>query len=466
MGSLVPRIFLALALVLVAHRGGDSYPLQEVGASIPAATEQAAAFAGLRLYVADLPAGNVPGFSIDFPNWSGHPAARKFSSSSWLRDFDGDGVRDYDGLLLRGRGIDVTNIVPGSADATILIERHPGVVVIQDATIHCGKSQGIFFGLEHRGMAVMPQFKLVLLRCRVVADPPSSTGTPAKSPAASSRPTEAVSPVQTTTKWGLFVYQGDLVARGCTFDLRFSAEHVLYMHGFAHDGLEWTHNVVQASGAEQVKLTARPWEAQWVPTARATITGSTFGDWYQSWSWRGGGGIVVQGAGIPVTVTGCTFKNTGCAGAIAASSRSRCVMVDDGGDNDRDGVNDFYSYAALGDVPAGTPGQGFANGPISISDCVMYAGPGSENLSILVRIGKNGGGSWFAAPSFSLTDSALYGERLQLQLGGVPAGGISVSGCNTDTLRARAIALGMDVSSQAKIPLGSRVIDAGAGFRQ
>ncbi|MEK9735740.1 MAG: hypothetical protein VW239_00290, partial [Candidatus Nanopelagicales bacterium] len=119
---------------------------------------------GARFKDVMLPAGDVPGWSIDFANWSGHGDAQKMRSSSWLGE--------HDGIRFVGQGRDVTHIRPGAADATILVARHGGTVRIESATIHCGASQGIFFGLETPGVRVEPKFRLELHDVAIVSDPP------------------------------------------------------------------------------------------------------------------------------------------------------------------------------------------------------------------------------------------------------------------------------------------------------
>lgn len=467
----------------------------------------------LRLFTIELPPGDVQGFSIDFPNWSGHSADRKLRSSTWMRDSDGDGRPDYDGLLIRGAGEGVTHVRPNGVDATMLIERWNGPTFIEDLTLHCGKAQGVFAGLEHPGLAVAPNFKICLRRVTVVADAPLQTAALAsqaspRGPPDESRdrqiyeaaqasaeapswlaegersvfelyrtwvgPTDVVArsavAVATTTKWGLFGYQVDFDVRGCTLNLKYSAEHILYLHGFAKDGLRWSHNVAIASGAEQIKLTDRPWEASWVSTATALITDSAFADWYQEWSWRGGAGIVDQGAGIDLTVRRCRFFNIGASGTILPSSRTRCIMVDDGGDNDGNGVQDFYSAADItiaGQlVRAGTAGRGVANGNVTIEDCFLTAGPGADSLSTMIRVGRNGGGSWYAARSFTFRDSAAYGDRLQIQLRDVVPGKVLITGCNTPALKSVATSLGINTASELKIPLSNRLANLSEGLVQ
>lgn len=466
-----------------------------------------------RLYVISLPAGDVPGWSIDFPNWSGHAPERKYSSSAWLRDQDGDGVLDYDGVLFVGAGKGVTHVRPAAlSEATVLVARHNGVVRIEGATIHCGRSQGVFFGLETPGVPIAPNFRLELQGCEVVSDPPAVAPATASlvsgkaprgppdgdgrsrrlwraaeeerfppglrgeeigvynayrswlaSPSPSDEPGEypvaalqAASP--TTTKWGIFAYQADVVLRDCAINIPHSAEHGQYSHGFARDGVLWERVHVRATGAEQLKLTARPWECAWVPTARAIVRDSIFQRWYQPWSWRGGAGIVDQAAGIPLTVTRCLFKNPGANGSIPASQRTRCIMIDDGGDNDGDGVRDFYGAGT------GVPGQGFANGRIRIIECAFYAGPGIDSLSTMIRVGKNAAGPWLAAESFVLKGCALYGEKLQLQLRDVASGMLRVSECNTPALAAAVRPLGVVTTYEALIPLADRAIPASQGL--
>lgn len=444
-------LFSLLLLSLVACQR----PTAREGVPLDEQPQMAAAsVAATDLFEVPLPAGNVEGWSIDFPNWSGHE--RKYRSVDWLRDGDADGEPDHTGVVFIGAGKGLTHIRPPNlAEACILVGRHNGVVRITGATIHCGKSQGIFFGLETPGVAVQPNFRLELFDSEIVSDAPAGTTLGPGTTAAA----------QTTTKWGVFSYQADVYLRDVTIDLRYSAEHGQYSHGFARDGVLWDRVFVRSTGAEQLKLTARPWECAWVGTAKAVVRDSVFQDWYQPWSWRGGGGIVVQGAGIDLAVLRSLFKNPGDSGNIPSTQRTRCIMIDDSADNNGDGVRDFYNAYALPGIPAGTPGQGFANGKIRIRECGFYAGPGADSLSILIRVGKLGVGPWQCARSFQMSASAAYGNRVQLQLRDCPPGEIRVFDCNTIAIAEAARRAGIRVSTgEAVIPTATRVIPVSEGY--
>src|SRR6185503_3982455 len=182
------------------------------------------------------------------------------------------------------------------------------------------------------------------------------------------------------------------------------------------------------------------------PGARVWLSGCQFNDWYQPWSSRGGGGVVLQGAACDLLVTGCLFRNVGPSGTVPAAQRSRAIMVDDSG-------GDHY----------GMVGGAFATGHIVIRNCGFEAGPGTDNLSILIRVGKLGGPG-LAAKSFTLTGSALYGENMQLQLGDIPTGKTKIAGCNTEALSDLAEMIGIDTTHQAKIPLANRVSNVSEGL--
>lgn len=369
----------------------------------------------MKLLTVPLAAGDVPGWSIDFPGYSGHGIKR--SSSEWLS-------RGYDGVRYVGHPSG-THIRPTGGDATLLVDRHPGIVQLENVVLHCAPRQGIFFGLEHKALPVQPKFKLSMRGCRVVADMPTSG--------------------QHSTVWGVFSYQADLDLEDCAFEMERSAEHASYAHGFAKAGLRWTRVRVNASGAEGCKIRNSPSETAWVRGAAIVLKDCHFKAWHQPWTWRGGAGVVLQGTGCNLLVERCSFW-----GRAPGNTHSRCLMVDDSG-------GDFYS------ATDGRIGQGFANGHIVVRDSGFSGQDGPEWLSPILRVGSLGSGQRVAR-SLLIERCAVYGDRLSLQVGDVPPGRLIVRGCNTPAIRDFAQAYGMDTEHEALIPLPGRVAPVSEGL--
>ncbi len=370
------------------------------------------------LYEVRLPAGDTLGFSIAFPGYSGH--AKKYDPAEWLS-------KGYQGVRFIGHP-EGTHIRPGNADATVLVDRHPGSVSFEGVTIHCGKRQGIFFGLEHKSLPTEPLFKLKLRGSTVLADTPTSGS-------------------QHSTVWGNFSYQADLDFEDVVFEMERSAEHASYAHGFSQKGLRWKRVKVNASGAEGCKVRNSPSETRFVKGATVALQDCSFKAWNQPWSWRGGAGVVLQGSGCNLLVERCAFW-----GRAPGNSHSRCLMVDDSS-------GDFYS------ADTGAVGRGFANGHIIVRDSGFTGAEGPEWLSPILRIGSLGSGQKVAR-SVLIERSAFYGKNLSLQLSDVPAAKLTVKGCNTPALRDFAAAVGFETAHEALLPLAGRVVPVSHGLLQ
>jgi len=376
-----------------------------------------------RLMDIQLPAGDVQGFDIDYSAGTGR---RKYTSAEWLD-------KGFDGVRFIGAGRLATRIRP-VGDQAVLVDRHNGIVRFENLTLLCGARQGIWFGLEHKDQPIAPKFALHMKQVEVTTD-----GT---------LPNQ-----QHGTVWPLFGYQSDVWLEDVTISARFSAEHASYWHGFAKDGLRWNRVAVPASGAESCKVRNSPSETAWVPGARIWLTACRLGDWYQPWSWRGGGGLVVQGGGSDIIVQGCLFQGGGQLEGppmIPASQRTRAIMIDDSG-------GDFFS------ATDGKVGRGFANGHVLIRGCGFAAGPGNENLSQVIRVGSLGSGQKVAR-TLNIEGCAVYGERLQLQLTDIPSGRLNVRGCNTPAIKDLASMIGLDTRHEALIPLADRLSPVSAGL--
>ncbi len=428
----------ALHLVLVASLAGalGAAQAQEITANSVAIPARPALPPQSKLRQVALPEGDVQGFDIDFASGTGRT---KYRSAEWLS-------QGYQGIRFKGAGRSVTHLRP-VGEHTVFFDRHAGVVWLEDLTVHCGSRTGIFAGLEHIGMAVVPQFKLVLRNVDVVTDPPKA----------------GANPLDKTTVWPVFANQVNLDFQNVTINGLNSAEHDIYDHGVASaDGIRLDRVTFTASGAQQLKVRNSPTEVQFVAGARIVVTRCSFANWYQPGSWRGGSGICLEGSHADLFVDGCTFWAGGAISGggvyddLGAGIRASCIMIDDAS-------GDGYS------VTDGAIGTGFANGDIVIQNSGFYGGPGVENLSKQIRIGglgpgRTGPNARKVCRSLSITNCAAYGQRLQWQFSDIPDGKLSITGCNGPANRELAETLGWDVRFQALIPTSTRLVPVSEGI--
>lgn len=411
---------ILLALVLAVFPG----PLAQ-SAQVAAETEP---------FLIDLPAGDVEGFAVDVTGWTGH-RKHYYSGAAALAGLHPDVAarlraeaqpgsfwldRGHPGVRFVGAGVERTHVRPYGVDDTIIIDRHPGHFLLEDLTVHCGSRKGVFFGLAHKGLPLVPEFRLEATRVYMVSDPPAEGA-------------------GFSTVWGFFGYQSDVVLRQVRIFHRFGAEHASYWHGFARDGLLWEDVVVESSGSEQCKVANRPSECDRVPGSRIIVDRCTFQDWKQPGSWRGGGGCVFQGTGVDILVRGSRFFG-------GEGDRSRALMIDDGGP-------DYFGAVD------GIPGQGPANGHVRVIASGFFTGPGvGTELSIAMRSGNlNRNAGHEVVRSLVVRDSAFYGTRTQVQLGDVPAGTLRVFRCNTPGIGELCETRGYPSSPETYIPLRDRL---------
>ena len=377
------------------------------------------------LYVIDLPAGEVPSFDIDFHQSNGRV---KYNSQLWL----GAG---YDGVWFRGQGRDVTFLKPDAAnqwvDSNVFIGPHSGIVRFSKMTIGSARTKCIHAGLENHVLPIK-KLKIEIRNCRVVTDPPKAYP-----------PQTGLSRV----KWALFGYQCDWDVRNTVIDNRESVEHALYAHGFAETGVLWRNVHVVASGAEGLKVTARPGECMWVQGAKVIVQDCKIENWYQDWSWRGGGGIVCQGSGADIEVTRTYLLGS------RDYNRSRCFMVDDSG-------LDFYG-------PDGQAGVGAANGHVILHQVAGISMPGPDWYSNIARIGtlRPDRPQPLCARSLTMTQCGFYGDKTLLNLArNAIEGAVSISDCNSPGIKNFLQSLGHNVSVQSKVSGLGGFFDLSQGF--
>ena len=409
-------------------------PVPEAAAAAlePAPVDRSTAEAAreLNLYTIPLAAGDHPSINIDwFRN-----GAQELRSAEWLS-------KGYDGVRFQGEGIEATHLRCTSWDGiTIAVRQHEGVVEFRDLTIHAGYDRGTAFGEQNtpeaqaaRGRPLSPRFQARLVNVRAVVEPPSAYG--------GKRP-----------KWLVFGYQVDLFMSRVELDATEAVEHAVYLHGFARRGAYLDRVDFQGSGAEGFKVRSDATETVWAgPNQWIILRGCTFRDWFQPWSWRGGGGVVLQGTGANVLLERCAFYGGTSIGTVTAYQRSKAVMVSSEGES--------------WDAVTGALGTGFGNGSVTLRECAMFGGPGPDWYSSIARCARNGG-SQLSARSFRLERCAVWGRRMNVQISDLPAGGFEAVGCNTPELREWSEAHGMDTSAEAVFLTSQRAVPLSEGFRR
>lgn len=347
----------------------------------------------------------------------------------WLDDGDDNDPEpdDYIGIRYTGQGVDKTILRCTSWDGiTIAVGRHKGIVAFRNLTVYAGADRATAFGQQQVGTAKVkePGFQINLNNVRFVARPPGADGK--------------------RTKWLVFSYNADLFLRDCVFDGSDLAEHDLYAHGFAKSGMLVERCRFNSSGAEQLKVRSDTTETVWAgPQAKVIVRDSRFTNWHQPHSWRGGAGIVLQGAGCDVLIERCLLIGGRALGEIPANDRSKAIMISSEG----------LSYDAV----TGVPNVGFGTGHVVIRDCHLWGHSDVDWRNTIIRVDRNGG-SQQAARSVLIENCGVWGQNMAVTAGNIPAGKLTIRGCNTPEIRARSESLGLDTTLQAYFPTSTRKV--------
>lgn len=318
-------------------------------------------------------------------------------------------------VLFRGAGPGITHIQPNvkADNATIQVGNvKNATLTLQGMTIHCGTRAAIHAGLEHPGY--LGSLHLRLIDCEIIADTPEDG-------------------YGHTSLWGIFGYNLRLTMERVKFRCKHTAEHGIYIHNPL--GASIRHCEVFSTGSEGFKFTNRAHEGAPAPKgARIHIKGCTIRDWHQPWAWRGGAGIVVQGAQCDVLVEDTIVEDVNGSG--------RCIMIDDGGD-DRP-------------VDGSSP-----NGWFLMRRSGAISRAGNENYPPMMRIGSLNFGSQDQVVTGALIKNCGvwgWGSSLQVDRGAIPHGRFKVEGCNTKFIAGAAAARGLTVpSTECVIPLSDRL---------
>ena len=497
--------------VVVADALPDVHPLAARGdvAELGAARAGLSAVsASPRLYQINLPAGNTGSINVGwFKN-----GATILDPKVWLDDGDDSDPEpdDFDGVRFVGQGVGVTHLRCTSYDGvTVAVGRHAGLVQVENATVHCGYDRALVFGQQNLARELVPEFQARLIDCEVVADPLGSYGASSASvsiagggyavgqearvvggagasPAlrvtavnaaggvtrlevvsglngsySSLPPPQAattggsgsgltVSLVYRRPKWLFFSYQADVVLLRVRFRGKNAVEHDAYLHGVAKHGAYVRWCIFESAAAECFKVRSDTTETAWPgPNARFYILDSTFADWHQPHSWRGGAGIVAQGSAGHWRIERCSFTGSGALGDVTANDRSKAIM--------------FSSEGLSYDQETGAENVGFGNGHVLIRNIVAEGFSEVEWGNSIIRCARNGGAQ-MSARSFTLEDSGVWGDRKIVQAGELPAGGLQIRGCNTTALRDYSRSVGMRATVESTFPTSSRRVPLSEGI--
>jgi hypothetical protein len=199
--------------------------------------------------------------------------------------------------------------------------------------------------------------------------------------------------------------------------------------------------VFEAAGAECFKIRPDQSETVAVPGTVIIIKRCKFFDWHQEWSWRGGAGIVLQGGASDVLISQCLF-----IGGRYESATSHY--------NDR-------SHAIEIVAEANSWGANYGNGHVWIKECAVKGKSLVDWNNSLVRVARNSGTQW-AARSLLIERCGLYGPKMLVAVGQVPAGMSVVRGCNTPEIKQKLFGV-FDTSVEAMIPTATRMVPVSEG---
>lgn len=363
-----------------------------------------------------LPAGDQPGFDVGVRGQNG---SRFYDPTTWLS-------KGYAGVRFVGAGRGKTRLIPAPGVwINSRVGQHPGVVLYESMSIHGRGQTAIQAGQEHPPR-IFRKFRTELADFELIADEP--------------RPGTYNGG---RVGWGLFTTQCNVRVEDGDVFWNAAREHPFYLHHQAGPaGATFKGVRFHESPGECIKNRYDTDEALWAGKgAKLIVTGCRFNWRVEPWSSRGAAGITMQGAGCNAWIESNEFW------ASTGPSNTRALMLDD---NYNDGAPQFY------DPVTGAVGRGHANGHILVRRNVFSAGPGTENLTPVVRVGNLAPGAHRICRSFTFEQNAVYGRNLQVQLVNVP--GLTVRDNNTPAAYDHARAIGVDVTHEAGIPTRERVV--------
>jgi hypothetical protein len=177
-------------------------------------------------------------------------------------------------------------------------------------------------------------------------------------------------------------------------------------------------------------------QTQWIVVRNTQIH-----DWNQPWSWRGGAGMTVQGAGINVLIEDSAF--------VDFNELKPALAFDDSG----------VEHFGDGNIA----GRSSANQNVIVRRTTLASGPGPSWYTNVVRIGSlNPNSPVKTVKSALFEDCGIYGDHMLLSVSNCD--NLIVRGCNTPEAAARAAAHGVDTTHEAMLAYnGFRPVSQGYG---
>lgn len=478
----------------------------------------------VNLYEITLPSGDVDGPNIGWFS-NGNPI---IDPQTWLA-LGYDGVR-YRG---QGVGVTHMR-ASGWDGNCISIGRHGGIVQFENMTIHCGYNKAIVAGEQNTGRVREPKFQIRLIGCRIETDEPFeywvredkvridgsnrgtgyavndiltfTTGTFSVAAQVKVTAVNGVGGVTQVVKqtvgsytvnpvfgagdsptggsgtgvkmdlgarpyWGGFSYNCDVYLYQTTIACKDNVEHGWYCHGFARWGAVVDTLTVESAGAEGFKVRSDATETAWAGNKQMIlIKDSTFQDWFQPWSFRGGGGIVIQGSACNIIIQDTVLHGGDFASGggiypdVMAHERSKCIALSSEGLSYDHGTG-FVPKPPGYPQTYPDPTYHYGNGHVWIHRVTAYAPNNTANYSNVFRCARNGG-SQQSARTITIQACGFWGAQTFVSFGNYDEGTVNVFGCNTPNLIAYAQSLGIDTSVESLInpgPGGGPLVPASTG---
>jgi hypothetical protein len=282
------------------------------------------------------------------------------------------------------------------------------------------------FGDQNFSGKTEPKFALRLIESHVFVPPPEAL-------------------LGGRAKWGIFGYNYDEFLRDVELDATFASEHARYKHGSAFRGGLWLRVKVRGSGAENDKTRSDSTETAWAgPNVWEIRQKCSYGNWYQTWSDRGGAGIVVQGGASNHLIEDCVFRGS------PVPTKSKCIMIS----------ADPSSY----DIATGKVGVGHGNGDIVVRRTVLSGSMDGYYHNTLLSVYSNDPGQK-AARAVLVDTCGAFGPNMILSFRDVPVNQSMVARSNTPEITRYCGTIGVDTRAEATIPTATRLVPVSEGYR-
>jgi hypothetical protein len=490
-------------------------PALTLGASRALRLEESRVWAtpdGKRLFDVNLPAGDSGSINV---GWFRN-GAQVQDPSAWL-------AQGYRGVRFVGQGKGVTHLRCSSWDGiTVGVGRADLVVRLEALTLHAGYDHGTQFGEQNLARELVPGFRIELVNCEVVVDPPFDYFTRERRFQLQGR--------------GRGYAVGDTLTASSAGELQAATFRVtaVALPGIVESPNDLADGEIRALDLIQVGRYARP-----PPFAPVALTGGS-GEGATAllgqrpkWGlfaynadlilrdctldareavehasyWHGfaSGGALVErcmflgsgaegfkvrsdaletaypGREVWIQIRDCIFSGwfqpwTWRGGAaIVLQGTAANVLIERcqffGGEaigstitaNNRCHAVMISSESDSYDQETGTVGTGSGNGLVYVRDCLAWGRSEYGWNNAIVRCARNGG-SQNSARGFLLERSGVWGPQVVVTVGQLPAGRMIIRDCNGRAVVELGNAAGMPTSPEATYPTAIRGVPLSEGI--